>query len=339
VTPLATARLRRNKLLTPARIAVIYVTFGSLWILFSDTALHALVADAELEAQLQTVKGWFFVLVTGALVFLLARAMHRTYAAENRERMRAEADLTEALENAERANRAKSQFLATMSHEFRTPLNAILGFSEILRAEIFGPLGIKSYKEYAGDIYRSGSLMLALVNDILDISEIEAGKRQITKETVELPDLLEACLKDFKHAAEHARVTLALDRETLAPTIYGDRVSIIQVVSNLLGNAIKYNRPGGHIDLAAPALPDGSVRIAVTDTGIGIPPDKLPTIAEPFAQVIADPHLTSNGKGLGLAIVNSLAAAHGGQLAIDSILGEGTTVSVSFPPPGDPAKN
>ena len=160
----ATARLRRDELLTPARIAVIYITFGSLWILFSDAALHALVADAEMESRLQTVKGWFFVLVTGALVYLLARALHRTYEAENRERIRAEVELTEAVESAERANRAKSQFLATMSHEFRTPLNAILGFSEVLRAEIFGPMGVKAYTEYAGDIHRSGSLMLALVN-------------------------------------------------------------------------------------------------------------------------------------------------------------------------------
>lgn len=318
---------------------MIYITFGALWILFSDAALHALVADPDLESRLQTVKGWTFVLVTGALVYLLAREMRRTYEIENRERMRVEADLTEALRNAEEANQAKSQFLATMSHEFRTPLNAILGFSEILRAEIFGPMEVKAYKEYAGDINRSGSLMLALVNDILDISEIEAGKRQITKEALDLPALLETCIKDFRHSAKTAGVTIALDRDSLAPTVFGDRVRVIQVVSNLLGNAIKYNKPGGRIDVSAPTLPDGAVQITVRDTGIGIPPDKLPTIAEPFAQVIADPHLTSNGKGLGLAIVNSLATAHGGTLAIESILGNGTTVTVTLPPPDGSAKN
>ena len=337
--PFATAGPRRNKLLTPARIMVIYITVGSFWILFSDAALHALVADPVLESRLQTAKGWFYVLVTGVLVYLLARAMRGSYQAENRERLRAQADLTEALKRAEEANQAKSQFLATMSHEFRTPLNAILGFSDIIQAEIFGPLGAKSYKEYAGDINRSGSLMLALVNDILDISEIEAGKRQITKETLNLADLLETCIKDFRHAASAAGVTIVLDRESLAPSVIGDRVCVIQIVSNLLGNAIKYNKPGGHIDVSAPMLPNGSVQITVRDTGIGIPADKLPTIAEPFAQVIADPHITSNGKGLGLAIVNSLATAHGGRLAIDSVLGEGNTVSVTFPPPDGPAKN
>ena len=121
--------------------------------------------------------------------------------------------------------------------------------------------------------------------------------------------------------------------------VHADPLRLEQMVSNLLGNAIKYNKPGGHIDVSAPMLPNGSVQITVRDTGIGIPADKLPTIAEPFAQVIADPHITSNGKGLGLAIVNSLATAHSGRLAIDSVLGEGTTVSVTFPPPDGPAKN
>ena len=326
-------------LLTPARITIIYILFGSLWILFSDATLHALVNDPEAENRLQTVKGWFYVLVTGALVFWLTRALSASLDAENRERRRAEAELRDALERAEQASQAKSEFLATMSHEFRTPLNAILGFSDILRAQYLGPLGAPKYAEYVDDIHQSGAIMLALVNDILDIAEIEAGKRPIHRTEIALKPLAEACLKSFRPQAEEKSITLALDMADDALRLYADQVCAIQIMSNLVANAIKYTARGGTVALAAAPSPGGGTALTVRDNGIGIPPEKLPTVAEPFSQVIANPHLARDGKGLGLAIVKSLVDAHDGGLDIDSTLGEGTTVTVRFPPPLEPLKN
>ena len=285
-----------------------------MWILFSDATLHALVNDPEVETRLQTVKGWFYVLVT-------------------------EAELREALEGAEQANQAKTEFLATMSHEFRTPLNAILGFSDILRAQYLGPLGAPKYAEYIDDIHQSGAIMLALVNDILDIAEIEAGKRPIHRTEIALKPLVDVCLKSFRPQAEEKSITLALDIADDALPLYADQVCAIQIMSNLVANAIKYTGRGGTVALAAAPAPGGGTALTVRDNGIGIPPEKLPTIAEPFSQVIANPHLARDGKGLGLAIVKSLIDAHGGGLDIDSVLGEGTTVTVRFPPPPEPPEN
>tara|TARA_B100000427_G_scaffold315404_1_gene309485 strand:- start:458 stop:1399 length:942 start_codon:yes stop_codon:yes gene_type:complete len=309
---------------------LIYIVFGTLWILFSDAALHSLVDDPLLENQLQTVKGWFYVLVTGALVFWLTRVMAHTLATEIDERQRAQNELQIALQDAERANQAKSEFLATMSHEFRTPLNAILGFSDILRAQYFGPLGTPKYNEYVDDIHQSGAVMLALVNDILDIAEIEAGKRPIQKSDHELFPLLDICRKSFLTQAESKKIDLQLDIPETDLKIFGDHVSIIQIVTNLVANAIKYTPAGGHVRMSAEET-DDHITVHVRDNGIGIPPDKLPTIAEPFAQVRNDPHLTRDGKGLGLAIVKSLIDAHNGKLTIDSIPGDGTTMTVHFP--------
>jgi len=317
-------------LLTPVRVTAIYIVFGMLWILFSDAALHGLVDDPVLENRLQTVKGILFVLVTGALVYWLTRVMAASLEAENRERRRAEAELRNALDAAERASRAKSEFLATMSHEFRTPLNAILGFSEILRAQHLGPLGSSKYAEYVDDIHQSGTLMLALVGDILDIAEVEAGRRPIHRTELPLDPLLTACLKSFAALADAKQIALELDLTDPDLRLYGDQVCVIQIVSNLLANAVKYTDRGGRVVLSA-APTGGGARLAVRDNGIGIPPEKLPTVAEPFALALANPHLARDGKGLGLAIVKSLVDIHDGVLEIASVLGEGTTVCVAFP--------
>ncbi len=326
------AQFLEATLLTPVRITIIYILFGSLWILFSDAALHSLVDDLEMESRLQTVKGWFYVLVTGALVFWLSRALSATLETENRERRRAEENLRQALKDAEQASQAKTEFLATMSHEFRTPLNAILGFSDILRGQYLGPLGAPKYTEYANDVYQSGAIMLALVNDILDIAEIEAGKRPIHRTETALKPLTEICLKSFQPQAGEKSITLGLDMADDTLRIFADEVCAIQIMSNLMANAIKYTAEGGAVTLAAAPAPGGGTAITVRDNGMGIPPEKLPTVAEPFSQVIADPHLSRDGKGLGLAIVKSLVDAHDGKLDIASRLGEGTTVTVHFPP-------
>jgi len=247
------------------------------------------------------------------------------------ERKATEEALQEALTQAERANQAKSEFLATMSHEFRTPLNAILGFSEMMRTQCFGPLGSENYTEYASDIYNSGEHMLALVNDILDISAIEAGKRPMIKESVDIGELLADCVRSVDHLVSGGGVALTVKPLPVdLPYLYADRRSIAQIILNLLSNAIKFTDLGGIITVTINSR-KGRVAIEVRDTGVGIEAERLDSITEPFNQTYSDPHLPQEGTGLGLSIVKSLVEAHDGELNIDSIVGKGTTVTVSLP--------
>lgn len=245
-------------------------------------------------------------------------------------RKAAEHSLREATQSAIEANRAKSQFLATMSHEFRTPLNAILGFSQLLGNEIFGPLGDKRYKGYADNIRDSGELMLALVNDVLDISTIEAGKRLLVMEPVDLRGVIDDCVRTFGAMAEDKAIRVRAEVPKSLPTLTADRRSVVQIVLNLVSNAIKFTDPGGDVTISvSPA--GGSLALAVKDTGIGIPETALETVTDPFTRSHSNPHLSQTGTGLGLSIVKSLTEAHGGDLKIDSTPGEGTSVTVSFP--------
>jgi len=246
------------------------------------------------------------------------------------DRKQAEDALQAALAEAERANSTKSHFLATMSHEFRTPLNAILGFSEMLRGQYFGPLGADTYTEYANDIHSSGKHMLALVNDVLDISTIEAGKRFLVKETIAIEDVLKHCIRDVEKSADDNNINLVLEVLGDLPSLYADGRSVTQIIQNLLSNAIKFTDQKGTIVISAEAT-DGKMKISVKDTGMGIPADQLPNITEPFSQADSNPHRTQEGTGLGLSIVKSLVEAHDGTLEIISDLGKGTTVTVTFP--------
>lgn len=238
--------------------------------------------------------------------------------------------LREALANAERANQAKSEFLATMSHEFRTPLNAILGFSEVLQMQTFGPLGSDNYVEYATDIHDSGKHMLSLINDILDIAAIEAKKRRMVKEPLNVANVLTDCIRTFDYQVGESGVTLSLQYAADLPTLYADERSLFQMVLNLISNAIKHTKPDGEIVITA-AIDADMMIISVSDTGVGIPADKLPTIFEPFSQAGDNSHVTEQSTGLGLSIVRSLANAHGGSARIESVVGKGTTVTVSLP--------
>ena len=242
-------------------------------------------------------------------------------------------DLTEQIEvrrEAQRASRAKSAFLATMSHEFRTPLNAILGFSEMLRSEFFGPLGVATYVEYADDIHNSGRQMLSLVNDVLDISAIEAGKRVINKEQIDIRHLIDQCARNLERRAAEGGVGVSLHFADGLPTLVADQRSVAQVVQNLLHNAIKFTGDGGSVEVFAYGA-DKRICIAIKDTGIGIEDDKIATVTEPFAQTHTNPHMAQEGTGLGLTIVKSLVEAHGGELTIESEYGRGTTVVAAFP--------
>jgi two-component system cell cycle sensor histidine kinase PleC len=234
---------------------------------------------------------------------------------------------------AEGANKAKSEFLANMSHELRTPLNAINGFSEIMVAQMFGPLGDARYQEYAQDIHNSGQHLLALINDILDMSKIEAGKMNLRFEPVSLEDVTQDAVRLVRNRAETAGLKLEVEFPHL-PEIEADYRALKQILLNLLSNAIKFTPRGGRITVRAEARHDmlgERVRVSVSDTGIGIAKDDLQRLAKPFEQVETQHAKTQQGTGLGLALTKSLVEMHDGTLEIDSILGSGATVSFTLP--------
>ena len=241
----------------------------------------------------------------------------------------AEKNMVSAKEEAEAANRSKSDFLAAMSHDLRTPLNAILGFAEIISLQQFGQHSDK-YPEYAHDIKTSGELLLALVNDILDLSAIEAGKKSLSKETVSLPEVVRECFPIIEERAKSYGVTLVMDIPEDLPQLFADKMATKQILLNLLTNAVKFTPEGGVVTLRASAMNAHHI-IEVSDTGTGIPVDKLETITAPFVRGQMDPHKTQEGTGLGLTIVKSLVDLHDGELEITSSLDEGTTVNVMFP--------
>ena len=241
-----------------------------------------------------------------------------------------ERSLREAVEAGEVANQAKAQFLATMSHELRTPLNAVIGFSEMMMTELFGPLGHQNYAGYAGAIHDSGRHLLDLIDDVLDMSKIEAGKYQIQPMRVDVPSLIADCLLQVSVRAEEAGITLVRHLTGEPMELWADQRALRQILINLLSNAVKFTGEGGTISVAVEPRP-GQVAISVTDTGIGIPAARLPRITQPFetseSSYIAGPR----GTGLGLPITKSLVELHGGKLEISSREGAGTTVTVSLP--------
>ena len=234
---------------------------------------------------------------------------------------------------AEGASQAKSEFLANMSHELRTPLNAINGFSEIMAAEMYGPVGDPRYRDYARDILHSGQHLLNLINDILDMSKIEAGKLSLHFEPVELEEIAEEALRLVRNRAESAGLALVLDFVDL-PEVEADHRAVKQVLLNLLSNAIKFTPRGGRITVRAERRDDAlgeRVRISVQDTGIGISAQDLERLARPFEQVESQHSKTTQGSGLGLALTKSLVEMHGGLLDLKSAPGQGTTASFSLP--------
>ena len=245
-------------------------------------------------------------------------------------RKRAEEELAAACARAEAASATKSRFLANMSHELRTPLNAIIGFSDIIRRELFGPVGAARYKEYAQLIQESGGHLLDLINDILDMSKIEAGKFDLRFEPVDLGDLIRSSLKLLEPRAQQAKLILTAEIGEDKTHIQADRRAIKQILLNLLTNSIKFTPPGGVVTASLQILTDG-VALQVRDTGIGIAEKDLSRVTLPFEQVTHDPLLAQAGSGLGLALVQSLVNLHMGTLKIDSAPGEGTLVTVFLP--------
>ncbi len=239
----------------------------------------------------------------------------------------AEIEINMARETAESANRTKSRFLATMSHELRTPLNAIIGFSDMLKSELFGPMAPR-YKEYSELIHESGTLLLDLINDILDMSKIEAGRFELALESFDAGDVVEATSRLLKQKAEQNGLTLQIDNRAPAP-ITADKRAVKQILLNLMSNAIKFTPRGGGVTVGANDMGD-RVALFVADTGVGIPSADLPRLGRPFEQATQDAALAKAGTGLGLALVRSLAQLHGGDMTIESVVGRGTTVTVTL---------
>jgi two-component system cell cycle sensor histidine kinase PleC len=237
----------------------------------------------------------------------------------------------EARRRAEAANVAKSRFLATMSHELRTPLNAILGFSEVMKTEILGPLENPTYREYATNIHDSGRHLLNLINEILDLSRIEAGRYELNEEAVRLTDIAEDCYRLLKLRAESKGLKFVLDFEDELPQIWVDERAMRQICLNLVSNALKFTPKGGTITVTLAMTPDGGQLMAVKDTGPGIPADEIPKVLQAFGQGSLAHQSAEGGTGLGLPIVQNLVELHGGQFELLSELRKGTEVRVTLP--------
>ena len=230
-----------------------------------------------------------------------------------------------------KSNQAKSSFLASMSHELRTPLNAILGYSDLIRQRTFGPIMPGRYAAYVEDIHTSGEHLLKMINDLLDLAKIEAGKREYSFGPIEIATVASAALKLIEPQAQGAHVALMLDVNHRAVIRACER-TVKQILINLLSNAVKFSRPGGIAVLFCEILPDGRIAMGVKDTGLGMSPEMQRRAIEPFAQGSDAYTVEGRGTGLGLPIVKNLIEAHQGELKIESALGHGSKIWVEFPP-------
>jgi signal transduction histidine kinase len=228
------------------------------------------------------------------------------------------------------ASNAKSEFLAGMSHELRTPLNAILGFSEILKGELYGPLGHKKYREYAEDVHRSGAHLLDLINDVLDLSKIDSGKMELRETRFDIPALVDEALALLRGKVS-GHVAFRVNLPDQLPEVMADRRLIKQILLNLVSNAVKFTPAGGRITVAAKHLPGAGLKIHVTDTGIGMDEAELQTAFSHYGQIDSHIARSHEGTGLGLPISKALAELHGGALLAHSIKDEGTRMTLLLP--------
>jgi two-component system cell cycle sensor histidine kinase PleC len=298
-----------------------------------EFALNANLHDYILSIMALTAQGYFSLLTyrlySTMLATLEARAEKDALIGEL-ETSKAISD--EARRRAEAANVAKSRFLAQMSHELRTPLNAILGFSEVMQAEIFGPHSVAAYKDYSGDIHNSGVHLLGLINEILDLSRIEAGRYELNEEAVTLAHVVAECSHMLQIRAKNRSLTLHQVFEADMPRLWADERAVRQICLNLLSNAIKFTPPNGDIWLKVGWTASGGQYLSVKDSGPGIPEEEIPIVLASFGQGSNSIKSAEQGAGLGLPIAKSLVDLHNGSFTLKSRLRIGTEVIVTFPP-------
>jgi two-component system, cell cycle sensor histidine kinase PleC len=314
-------------------IAVLALTLPVSIAIAFDFLLKGTLHDSLLAVMALAAEGYFSLLAyrlySTTLATLEARAEKESLIGEL-EQSKSISD--EARRRAEAANIAKSRFLAQMSHELRTPLNAILGFSEVMKAEIFGPHAVPMYKEYAGDIHNSGVHLLNLINEILDLSRIEAGRYELNEEAVSLGRVVEDCHHLLKLRASNRGITIHEMFEPDMPRLWADERAARQICLNLLSNAIKFTPQGGEIWLKVGWTASGGQYMSVKDTGPGIPEEEIPIVLASFGQGTNSIKSAEQGAGLGLPIAKNLIDLHGGTFTLKSKLRIGTEVIVTFPP-------
>jgi len=313
--------------------AVFAATFPVTAAVALDFVLQGRLRDYILAIMALTAQGYFaaltYRLYSSALATLEARAEKDALIGELEQ---AKAISDEARRRAEAANIAKSRFLAQMSHELRTPLNAILGFSEVMKTEVFGAHAVPAYKEYASDIHNSGVHLLGLINEILDLSRIEAGRYELNEGSVSLRAVVEDCHHLLKLRASSRGITIHEIFEPELPRLWADERAIRQICLNLLSNAIKFTPQAGEIWLKVGWTASGGQYISVKDTGPGIPDEEIPIVIASFGQGSNSIKSAEQGAGLGLPIAKSLVDLHGGTFTLKSKLRIGTEVIVTFPP-------
>ncbi|MBL8704498.1 MAG: HAMP domain-containing histidine kinase [Rhodospirillales bacterium] len=330
-----------GEMLTPdARLAVIETRFAAADRLVQELTVavnHATSVDSEMRetalekahAYLQALFATLVViaLLSGAVAWMQARRSAR----ESAKLMELSAHLRDERNRAETASRAKSVFLANMSHELRTPLNAIIGFAEVIAGQFFGPVTPKRYAEYGADIHQSGRYLLSLVNDLLDLAKIEAGRMDMAPDWLDPQAAAADTLKTCEAEAARGQLSLVLADFPARVQLRADQRALRQMLLNLVSNAMKFTCPGGRIVLRAEATAEG-LALSVIDNGRGIAPDLLKRLMEPFVQGAAEAVQGQQGTGLGLSITRRLMEMHGGTLTIDSAPDQGTTARLVFPP-------
>ena len=313
--------------------AVFAATFPVTTAIALDFILQGTLRHYILALMALTAQGYFaaltYRLYSSTLATLEARAEKDALIGELEQ---AKAISDEARRRAEAANIAKSRFLAQMSHELRTPLNAILGFSEVMKTEVFGQHVVPAYKEYSADIHNSGVHLLGLINEILDLSRIEAGRYELNEESVSLVAIVEDCHHLLKLRASNRGITIHEVFEPEMPRLWADERAIRQICLNLLSNAIKFTPQGGEIWLKVGWTASGGQYVSVKDTGAGIPEEEIPVALASFGQGSNSIKSAEQGAGLGLPIAKSLVDLHGGTFTLKSKLRIGTEVIVTFPP-------
>lgn len=299
-------------------------------------ALNTGADSVRISFRLPNLKGEFIWLESTVHPILVERTGQMVEAIaitrDISERKEYEQRLLDAREKAETANRTKSTFLANMSHELRTPLNAVIGFSEILKRQMYGPLGDEVYDEYANLIHESGTHLLDLINDILDMSKVEAGKMEIEPEPIDMVEIVETCMRfvEAKSEAKNQRVQLNVLTPDLGNSAYADIRATKQILINLLSNAVKFTGEGGSISVDVQSLPNG-LEVSVCDNGVGIDPTDIPRLLRPFEQIADKSSQAEEGSGLGLALTKSFAELQGGTFFLESEKGKGTKAIVTLP--------